>query len=114
MDLSAAGFAFVTANASAGLNDTTAGNDWEGKFGLSLDDSTDTHPGFNRWLNVYTDAGDGTDGSLALSGMFQPAAGVHTFYLLGTRFGGATMRLYSPSLTVIVPVAHTYLPLATR
>ncbi|MBP7686991.1 MAG: hypothetical protein KA765_03750 [Thermoflexales bacterium] len=114
VDLPAAGFAFVTANASAGLNDTTAGNDWEGKFGLSLDDSTDTHPGFNRWLNVYTDAGDGTDQTLATSGMFQPAAGAHTFYLLGTRFGGATMRLYNPSLTVIVPVAHTYLPLATR
>ncbi len=115
VDVPARGFAFVAADASAGLNATTAGSDWEGQFRFGLDNSTIGNSGFDRWINLYTDTGDGTDRTLALSGMFDVSAGSHTFYVLGKRYTGTgTLRLYSPSLTVIVPVAHLYLPVVLK
>lgn len=106
------GLAFLDANASAGLNASSAGNEWEGQFRFGIDNSSSGTPGYDRWINVYTDSGDGTDRALALSGVASIGEGIHTFYFLGKRYNGAgTLRLYSPSLTVLIPGGATFLPL---
>lgn len=108
------GFAFIDATASAGLNDTAAGNDWEGQFRIGVDNDTGSSL-FDRWINVYTDSGDGTDRPVSIGGLVNISKGVHTFYFVGRRYAGnGTLRLYSPSLTVIVPGATTYVPLVGR
>ncbi|MFD3165351.1 hypothetical protein [Herpetosiphon sp. NSE202] len=108
------GFAFVDASASAGLNDTAAGNDWEGQFRLGIDNDTGTSI-TDRWLNVYTDATDGTDRPVSNMALFNINKGVHTFYFVGRRYAGAgTLRLYSPSLSVLVPGERVFLPLVIK
>jgi hypothetical protein len=108
------GFAFMDATASAGLNASSAGNDWEGQFRLGVDNDTGSSL-FDRWVNTYTDTGDGTDRAVVNSGLVNISKGVHTFYFVGRRYGGAgTLRLYSPSLTVIVPGATHYFPMIAR
>jgi hypothetical protein len=109
------GFAFVSASASAGLNATGAGNDWEGQFRIGVDNETGSSL-FDRWVNVYTDAGDGTDRPVAHSGIVNVSRGIHTFYYVGRRYAGTgTLRLYSPSITVIVPNSVTvFMPFAIR
>ncbi len=97
------GFAFVDASASAGLDNPAPGNDWVGHFGIGVDGDSGS-PLFERWVNVYPDAGDGTDRSVALSGLVNLNAGSHTLSLLGRRSAGSgTVRLSAPSLSVIVP-----------
>lgn len=110
------GFAFVDATASAGLNAVGAGNEWEGQFRVGVDNDTGSSL-FDRWVNVYPDAapGDGTDRSVSNGGIVNISKGVHTFYFVGRRYAGpGTVRLYSPSLTVIVPGATTYIPIVGR
>ncbi|HEX6288627.1 MAG TPA: hypothetical protein VFZ66_05520 [Herpetosiphonaceae bacterium] len=108
------GFAFIDASASAGLNSTGAGNDWEGQFRVGVDNDTGSSL-FDRWVNVYTDSGDGTDRIVAISGLVNISRGVHTFYFVGRRYAGnGTLRLYSPSLTVIVPGATHYIPMIAK
>lgn len=103
------GFAFIDASASAGLNDTGAGNDWEGQFRVGIDNDTGTSLS-DRWVNVYTDSTDGTDRPVAMTGLFNISKGVHTFYFVGRRYAGnGTLRLYAPSLTVIVPGAREFM-----
>lgn len=115
IDAPRAGFAFLDANASGGLNATGAGNEWEGQFSFAIDNTTISMPDFDRWINVYNDAGDGTDHALALSGVANIRAGTHTFYFLGKRYGGTgTLRLYSPSLTVLIPGGVTFLPVSQK
>ncbi|MBV9790078.1 MAG: hypothetical protein JOZ51_17960 [Chloroflexi bacterium] len=107
-------FAFIDATASAGLNDTGAGNDWEGQFRVGVDNDTGSSI-FDRWINVYTDATDGTDRPVSNGGLVNISKGVHTFYFVGRRYAGnGTLRLYSPSLTVIVPGATNYIPIVGR
>jgi hypothetical protein len=107
-------FAFIDATASAGLNDTGAGNDWEGQFRIGVDNESGSSL-FDRWVNVYTDTGDGTDRAVSNSGIVNISRGVHTFYFVGRRYAGnGTLRLYSPSLTVIVPGSTSYIPLVGR
>ncbi|HEY0601949.1 MAG TPA: hypothetical protein VGD58_03515 [Herpetosiphonaceae bacterium] len=107
-------FAFIDATASAGLNDTGAGNDWEGQFRIGVDNDTGSSI-FDRWVNVYTDSTDGTDRPVSNGGIVNISKGVHTFYFVGRRYAGnGTLRLYSPSLTVIVPGATGYIPIVGR
>lgn len=99
---------YVDAGASAGLNAAGAGNDWEGQFRVGVDNDSGTTLS-DRWLNIYADAspGDGTDRSLVDTLLTNVTAGTHTFYLVGRRYSGTgTVRLYAPSLTVIVPLAE--------
>lgn len=108
------GFAFIDASASAGLNAVTAGNEWEGQFRVGVDNDTGTSLS-DRWLNVYTDSGDGTDRSVSNTLLTNISAGVHTFYYVGRRYAGpGTLRLYSPSLTVIVPGDTGFIPFAPK
>jgi hypothetical protein len=108
------GFAFIDATASAGLNDTAAGNDWEGQFRVGVDNDTGTSLS-DRWVNLYTDSGDGTDRPVADSLLLNISQGVHTFYFVGRRYAGnGTLRLYSPSLTVIVPGDTAFIPFAPK
>ncbi len=108
------GFAFIDATASAGLNASSPGNEWEGQFRIGVDNDSGSSL-FDRWVNVYTDTGDGTDRPVTNSGVVNISQGVHTFYFVGRRYAGeGTLRLYSPSLTVIVPGATSYIPLIGR
>lgn len=108
------GFAFIDASASAGLNDAGAGNDWEGQFRVGIDNDTGTSLS-DRWVNVYTDSGDGTDRPVASTLLANISKGVHTFYFVGRRYrGNGTLRLYSPSLTVIVPTSATFIPQVSK
>lgn len=108
------GFAFIDASGSAGLNETGAGNDWEGQFRVGVDNDTGTSLS-DRWVNVYTDATDGTDRPVAVSLLTNISAGVHTFYFVGRRYAGnGTVRVYSPSLTVIVPGDTGFMPFAPK
>ncbi|HMN28067.1 MAG TPA: Ig-like domain-containing protein [Caldilineaceae bacterium] len=95
------GVALITADGSAGLNATGPGNDWEGQFRLGVDSDQGSSE-VDRWLNVYTDSGNGADRSLANSWLTNVSAGAHTFYLVGRRNAGSgALRIYSPSLTVL-------------
>lgn len=108
------GFAFIDASASAGLNAVTAGNEWEGQFRVGVDNDSGTSLS-DRWVNVYTDSGDGTDRSVSNTLLTNISAGVHTFYYVGRRYAGpGTVRLYSPSLTVIVPGDTAFFPFAPK
>jgi hypothetical protein len=103
LDVPEPSFAFIDANASAGLNASGAGNEWEGQFRLGVDSTTGSSA-FDRWVNVYTDSGDGTDRVVADSGIVNVITGTHTFSFVGRRYAGSgTLRLYSPALTVLVP-----------
>lgn len=113
LDLPATGFAIVDVNASAGLPHGSAG--WEGAFRSGMDNpngSSDT----DRWTNVYTDSGDGTDRVVADSGLIAAPAGRHTFYFVAGRYSGSgTLELIRPSLTVLAPRGQqAYLPLLMR
>jgi hypothetical protein len=100
MKIPAAGSVLISASSSVALQDT----DYEGWFSVGVD-STIGIPASYRWVNVYTDTGDGTDESVAISQVVPITAGLHTFYLLGARYNGAgTVRLYDPSIVV------TYVP----
>jgi hypothetical protein len=91
------GQVFIAADTSLARSD----GDYEARFSLGVD-STNRDSNIERWVNVYSDSGDGTDKSGALSILKPVTAGVHTFYLLATRYSGAgTVTLYDPSLTVI-------------
>ena len=113
LDLPASGFAIVDVNASAGL--TYGSSAWEGAFRWGMDDpsgSSDT----DRWTNVYTDTGDGTDRVVADSGLIAAPAGRHTFYFVAGRYSGSgNVELIRPSLTVLAPRGRqVQLPLLMR
>lgn len=108
------GFAFIDASASAGLNAVGAGNEWEGQFRVGVDNDTGTSLS-DRWVNVYTDSGDGTDRTVSNTLLTNISAGVRTFYYVGRRYAGpGTARVYSPSLTVIVPGDVRFIPFAPK
>ena len=70
---------------------------------------------YDRWVNVYTDSGDGTDRVVADSGLIDVSAGPHTFYFVGRRYSGSgTVELIRPSLTVLVPTGRVFLPLVLK
>lgn len=113
LDLPASGFAIVDLNASAGLSYGSAS--WEGAFRWGMDDSNGSSD-TDRWTNVYTDTGDGTDRVVADSGLISVPAGRHTFYFVAGRYSGSgTLELIRPSLTVLAPRGRqAHLPLLMR
>ena len=112
LDVPSRGFALVEANASAGLPYGSA--NWEGQFRWGVDDANGSDA-TDRWVNVYTDGGDGTDRVVATSGLIDVSAGPHTFYFVGRRYSGSgTVDLIRPSLTVLVPAGRVFLPLVLK
>jgi hypothetical protein len=97
-----AGYVFLSADG----NPTRYDGEYEAQFEFGIDGTTGD-PNVDRWVNVYNDAGDGTDKSMALSMLAPISAGTHTFYLLGRRYAGsATVMVYDPTLTAIfIPAA---------
>lgn len=95
--LPADGWAFLSAGASvAGHN-----CEYEAQFRLGID-GTEGDPATDRWINVYSDTGDGMDAVLAVSALRRLKAGSHTFYLLCRRTGGTgAVLLHDPSLAVL-------------
>ena len=105
-----AGWVFLSATGSLARQD----GEYEAQFRLGIDQTTGL-TNTDRWVNVYNDSGDGTDKSVALSALMSVAAGTHTFYFLGSRFGGAgTVVVYDPSLSVLAQGARIYLPLIIK
>jgi hypothetical protein len=107
-----AGYAFIAGDSSLARYD----GEYEAQFEIGVD-STAGDNNIDRWVNIYNDTGDGTDKSMAISVLKPVARGMHTFYLLGRRYGGAGAVLaYDPTLTVIIPGANwdLFLPLVTR
>ena len=97
LEVPANGYVFVSADGGMARQD----GEYEAHFEIGIDSVTGD-PSVDRWVNVYNDAGDGTDKSLALSVLAPVTAGAHTFYLLGRRYGGAgTVLVYDPTLSVI-------------
>ena len=93
-----AGFIFISADASLALS-APAGPDYEANFELGLDDPTGDIA-TDRWVNVYTNANDGTDKSVAISILKPVAAGIHTVYFLGRRYTGTgTVTVYDPAIS---------------
>jgi len=112
LEVPSRGFAIVDANASAGL--TYGSSNWEGLFRWGVDDANGSDS-FDRWADVYTDSGDGTDRVVAASGLIDVSAGPHTFYFVGRRYSGSgTVELIRPSLTVLVPTGRVFLPLVLK
>jgi hypothetical protein len=101
-----AGKVYISASTSLALQD----NNYEVRLGIGIDGTTPDSSA-DRWVNVYTDTGDGTDKSAALSVLKPVAAGTHTFNLLVSRYAGAgTVLLYDPTLAVIfIPETNTQL-----
>jgi uncharacterized protein YhdP len=104
------GWVFLSADGSMARSN----GEYEAQFRIGVD-STSGDLNIDRWVNVYNDGGDGTDKSIALSVLKQVTAGEHTFYFLGRRYSGtATVLVYDPTLTVVVPGARLFLPLVMR
>ena len=90
------------------------GGNWEGQIRWGVDDPNGSD-NYDRWVNVYTDSGDGTDRVVADSGLIDVAAGPHTFYFVGRLYSGSgTVELFRPALTVLVPAGQVYLPLVRK
>jgi hypothetical protein len=102
------GWVFLSANGSLGWED----GEYEAAFSAGID-NTSGDPDLERRVNVYDDAGDGTDESVALSTLKPISAGTHTFYLLGRALAGTgTVLVYDPTLTVIYTPLSTTTPLS--
>ena len=100
------GWVFFFADASLGRQD----GPYEADFRIGIDD-TAGDPNADRWVNVYNDTGDGTDKSVALTLRRPVKAGTHKFFFLARRQSGTSVvKVYDPTLTVIVPGGRTYLP----
>ena len=91
-----AGQIFVSANGSAGFDDAYA----RVLFRIKIDGSQKYET--DRYMAVFDDTGDGSDASVALSGLFPVAAGSHVVSFLGLHNSGSgTLRVYDPALTVL-------------
>lgn len=55
----------------------------------------------DRWINVYPDAGDGTDKSIALSHYLPVTAGTRRIAFVASRSQGGKVRIFDPTLTAI-------------
>jgi len=97
MTVPQAGYVFISTDGSLALSDSAYG----AQFDIGID-STTGDPNIDRWVDVYTDTGDGTDKSVALSVLKPVTAGMHTIYFLGKRYNGSgTALVYDPTLTII-------------
>jgi hypothetical protein len=91
---------FLNATASVGMPASGAAN-YEASFRLGLD-STELAPP-TRFLNIYTDSGDGTDKSAAISHLVTVGPGTHTFKLLARRFGaGGPLQVFLGGISALV------------
>jgi hypothetical protein len=86
----------------------------EGRFGLA-------YGGFApqlssvRYVNSYPDGGEGSEGSVATSNLLTVTPGLHTFYLVGSRYAGTgTVKAWYPVLFVLAPRGQVFVPLATK
>lgn len=114
LNLSCPATVLVQANASVGLA-TLGPEPYEAHFQINVDGTGLEES--DRWLNIYTDDGDGTDKSLATSLVRSLQAGSHTFELDAKLYSGAgPIQVYDP--VVVVMVIHgcsaTYLPMVRR
>jgi len=96
---------FMIADGSLGYDTADAEADFELGFDGWADWSTD------RWVNVYADAGDGTDKVFANSAILPVKQGGHMFRLWGRRQSGTgVVHLYRMALTAIVPGGRVFMP----
>lgn len=100
------GWIFISANGTVARQD----GEYEANFRIGVDNTTGDS-NIDRWVNVYDDAGDGSDTTMALSVLKPITAGQHTVHLLGRRYSGtATALVYDPTLSVVfIPSTNTEL-----
>jgi hypothetical protein len=106
------GWVFIAANGSLGLQNSA----YEAQFRVAIDESSVGDPATDRWVNIYSSSGLGTDETVGLSVLKPITAGEHTFYFLGQRFDGTgTVLVRDPTLTVLtIPAYKTFLPIILR
>lgn len=108
------GWALIDVSASVGLSGNGAGEPWEGRFRVGVD-NTNGSAATDRFVNVYRDIGDGTDKVIAATWLASVNRGSRAFSFAAQRSDGAgSMRVYSPSITVIVPGATLFLPVSGK
>ena len=76
------GFVYINGTSSAGL--ASGGAPYEGRFRIGVDAVGGTASS-DRWVNVTTDGGDGTDEAVVTSLLTSVGAGAHTFYFSDDR-----------------------------
>ena len=102
------GWVFISADASLGF--AAAGAAYEGRFEIGVD-NPNGDANTDRWVNIYTDATDGTDKTVALNAIRYLSAGTHTFYMVGRLASGAgPAQVYDPMISVLAPGAQLMLP----
>lgn len=100
------GWVVLSADASLGRED----GPYEANFRIGINKKKGDDD-FDRWVDVYDDAWDGTDKSVALTVRRPVKAGTNTFYFVVKRHAGTGLvRVYDPTLTVLVPGVAIYLP----
>lgn len=99
LTLAQSGFVYLTGTASAVLPNGSSAYEARVRVGVGVvDGSADS----DRWVNVYPDAGDGTDEVVSTSLLLPAAAGANTFYFSGLRYNGTgTVTFSDPTLTAI-------------
>lgn len=100
LDLSCPATVFIQANASVGLA-TFEPQPYEAHFQIKTDGTSFEQS--DRWLNIYTDDGDGTDKSLATLLVQSLPPGTHTIELDARLYSGTgPIQLYDPVVVVVV------------
>lgn len=90
-----AGFIVAIGSGSLSLVDQA----YEVNAQLTVDDAHGSQA--DRWVNVYPNASDGTDKSIALSQIVQVAAGPRRISFKARRYSGGEVRIFDPTLTAI-------------
>lgn len=90
-----AGYVVAIASASLALVDTA----YEVNAQLMVDDTQGSMA--DRWVNIYPNAGDGTDKTIALSHYFPVTAGARRISFKARRYSGGNVMIFDPTLTAI-------------
>ncbi len=96
-------WAFVSASSSVNYSD----GPYQGEFKVNIGTLEST----SRVVNIYDNDDFGKDNTVAASLLKPIEAGTHSFTFEARRASGtATMQLYRPTLTAIVPLSTLYAP----
>lgn len=90
-----AGYIVAIGSASLALTDTA----YEVNAQLMVDDTQGNMA--DRWVNVYPNANDGTDKTIALSNYYSVAAGTRRISFKARRYSGGNVTILDPTLTAI-------------
>ncbi len=90
-----AGYIVAIGSASLAMSDTA----YEVHAEIMLDDAQGDSS--DRWVNVYPNANDGTDKTIAISHYFSVAPGARRISFKARRYSGGNVMIFDPTLTAI-------------